>query len=509
MNDLAPPLVSVVIPAFNAAPYAAEAVESALAQTYRPIEILAVDDGSTDGTGDVLNRYSARITVIRQENRGVYRTRNAGASWAKGDFVAFLDADDVWRRDKIEKQMAAFKKFPRAVLAASRVVCVDRAGKKLPVPLEGGISGQFDSARGFYEPLLRKGNFNPLSSVVVRKAAYFALGGFYDQERLLSADYDLWIRMAEKNEFVVLSEPLAFYRVLADSLLHGSMEKEYGAQLGILVRNRSRYTEGQYERRLSKIYCDWADSAFDQQDPRAWGWWKKSVLHDWTNWYAWLLGAQMAARRWFSQGLKAVVDALMPDGTLLRRGKGNRVFLTFDDGPHPVHTEKILDVLKAEQAVGTFFVVGNQAMRHPGTVRRIVREGHEAAGHSWSHQRARAFGFRSSWEDIDRTRAAILEAGGVSTLIHRPPYGRLTVPLLIFSLLGKIKIALWSLDTDDDRSRSPETILEKGRAAKPGDILLLHDDNGAVPEALPALIWELRSRGLGFGKIGEIAGGRS
>src|SRR5687767_5658816 len=97
--------VSVIVPAYNAAAFVAEAIDSALAQSHPELEVIVVDDSSTDDTPAVLQSYGNRITVHRQDNRGVSAARNTGAQLATGEWIAFLDADDVWRPDKITQQL--------------------------------------------------------------------------------------------------------------------------------------------------------------------------------------------------------------------------------------------------------------------------------------------------------------------------------------------------------------------------------------------------------------------
>jgi glycosyltransferase involved in cell wall biosynthesis len=106
------PLVSVIIPAYNCERYLAEAISSVLAQTYRPIEILVVDDGSTDGTADVAHRFENTVEYHRQPHRGPGAARNAGIDLSQGDYIAFLDADDLWEEDKLTLQMASFDESP-------------------------------------------------------------------------------------------------------------------------------------------------------------------------------------------------------------------------------------------------------------------------------------------------------------------------------------------------------------------------------------------------------------
>lgn len=109
---LTSPSISCVIPVFNGAPFLAEALDSVFAQTLQPAEIIVVDDGSTDATPEVAARYGARITYVRQDNAGPAAARNEGIARAHGEFMAFLDADDLWVADKLARQTARFVARP-------------------------------------------------------------------------------------------------------------------------------------------------------------------------------------------------------------------------------------------------------------------------------------------------------------------------------------------------------------------------------------------------------------
>lgn len=114
-----PSLVSCIVPVFNGERYLGEALESILAQTYRPIEIIVVDDGSTDTTPAVAACYQDRIRYVRQDNAGAPSARNLGLSLSSGEFVAFLDADDLWRSEKLERQMRRFDVRPELELCVT------------------------------------------------------------------------------------------------------------------------------------------------------------------------------------------------------------------------------------------------------------------------------------------------------------------------------------------------------------------------------------------------------
>jgi teichuronic acid biosynthesis glycosyltransferase TuaG len=302
------PLVTAVIPAYDCEAYVAEAVASALAQTYRPLEVLVINDGSTDRTAEALRPFTGLVTLIDRENRGVYSSRNEGVERAAGEFVAFLDADDAWKPEKIARQMDVFARHPEVALVATRAEEIDAEGRPLARPPKES-PGIYDRPASLYDELLNRGNPVSLSSVVARREALRRAGGFYDRERILSADYDLWIRVAAERPFYIMSEPLTRYRVLKNSLLHGSLEKEYGAQLGIIQRHRARFTSAGYRRRLAKLYLDWAESAFYQGDPQAWRRCRTSLALDPRNWRAWRLGAKNGVKIAFrALGLLAPIE---------------------------------------------------------------------------------------------------------------------------------------------------------------------------------------------------------
>ena len=115
------PLISTIVPVFNGERYLGEALDSIWAQTYRPLEIIVVNDGSTDGTAKVVGSYRERVQYIQQANKGPAAARNLGISKAGGDFIAFLDADDVWHPEKLERQMARFRARPELNLCVTHI----------------------------------------------------------------------------------------------------------------------------------------------------------------------------------------------------------------------------------------------------------------------------------------------------------------------------------------------------------------------------------------------------
>ena len=201
------PTVSVIIPAYNAEPFIAETVKSALAQTFTDLEVIVVDDGSSDRTAARLENFGEQIRVLRQANAGVARARNAGAEIATGSWLAFLDADDLWLPHKLERQMAA----PDApMLYADRFNIGAR--KELPL-VQSEVTPMHDG--DVFLPLLLEGNFITNSSVVVRREVFEELGGFASGVSP-AEDWDLWLRLAERHRVSLCTEPLVRYRFHPD-----------------------------------------------------------------------------------------------------------------------------------------------------------------------------------------------------------------------------------------------------------------------------------------------------
>jgi glycosyltransferase involved in cell wall biosynthesis len=200
-----PSRISVVMPCFNAEPYLREAVDSVLNQTYPDVELIVVDDGSTDRSREILDIYGDRIKVLSQAKKGPYPARNLGVSHATGRCIAFLDADDWWSLDCLAKLHAALE-GSGATLAYcgwQNVGAVDRSNDPyVPPDYEQG-----DKAEQF----LRAAAPWPIHAALTRREAFSAVGGF-DTQWPTCMDYDLWLRIAVANRIVLVPEVMAFYR---------------------------------------------------------------------------------------------------------------------------------------------------------------------------------------------------------------------------------------------------------------------------------------------------------
>ncbi len=223
-------LVSVVIPAYNAARFLPEAVESVLSQTYGNIEVLVVDDGSTDETGSVVEPFSAdkRFRYHFKENGGPSSARNAGVHLAKGSHIAFMDGDDVWYPHKLETQMPLFDQHPSPGVVFSDRHLIDERGR----PMSGCPWTPYRGPK-LYERLLVE-NFVPTSSAVVA-AEVFQSVGFFDESQLLSEDCDFWLRASVCYTFDFVSEPLEAHRKWS---MQATANKVAMAEAGLAVRRR-------------------------------------------------------------------------------------------------------------------------------------------------------------------------------------------------------------------------------------------------------------------------------
>lgn len=199
------PLVSVIIPAYNSARYLPEAIESVLRQTFTDLELLVIDDGSTDETAAVVSRYPAPVRYIRQENGGVAVARNRGIQESRGRYVAFLDADDTWYPDKLKQQVESLQKQSECRLCYSAFTVVDSSLKALYV-------NRSDRSGTALEDLLLRGNIvGSICTVLMERSLYEQEGGF-DPAFSQCADWDMWIRLARHTEFLYIDTPLVTYR---------------------------------------------------------------------------------------------------------------------------------------------------------------------------------------------------------------------------------------------------------------------------------------------------------
>jgi glycosyltransferase involved in cell wall biosynthesis len=197
------PLVSVVMPSFNSADTIEATLRSVVAQTYPAFEIIVVDDGSSDDTVARARAVpSERPILVEAEgrNQGAPRARNRGAELAKGEFLAFLDSDDSWSPDKLERQVQAMLAAPEAVLCFTQIRHDDHLGREI-------YTSEYARSGALGAELLTRNVVGSTSSVMIRRDAFFRVGGF-DPAFTACQDWDLWVRLAGEGPFACCAAPL-------------------------------------------------------------------------------------------------------------------------------------------------------------------------------------------------------------------------------------------------------------------------------------------------------------
>jgi glycosyltransferase involved in cell wall biosynthesis len=210
----------VVITTYNQAGYIAATVASVLDQTYRDMEIVLVDDGSTDGTEAVLRAYRSRLNYIRQRNRGVAAARNTGIRHARGQMLAFLDGDDLWQPEKIRRQLEVAEAHARSGLIVADGVEFGPDGVIRESLLNPSIVPLFQGRDTLtlrcYKDLIRQNLITTTSQVMVPRPVIERIG-LSDERFAVSSDWDLYLRIAAEFEVTFLKAKLVQYRYLLTS----------------------------------------------------------------------------------------------------------------------------------------------------------------------------------------------------------------------------------------------------------------------------------------------------
>lgn len=260
-------LVSVVVPVFNGEKYLRQTVESVLAQTYQAIEVVAVDDGSTDSSPEILTGYGPPIRVIRQSNAGVGAARTRGAEESLGEFVCFLDQDDWWEPLKIAKQVACFRSDERIGLVHTDVAYFDSDREEF-VPCPNPNARPQDLAGECYERLLLG---NPIcnSAVMVRRRDLIAAGAF---DRRVAGntvqDYEMWLRVSRSARLGFVADQATFFRLHSEQG-HKDRRAMLNEELKVLLWHKSASawrSSATGRRRMAQLLDELATAHFDAGD---------------------------------------------------------------------------------------------------------------------------------------------------------------------------------------------------------------------------------------------------
>ena len=258
------PLVSVIIPAYNAEKFIGETLNSALSQTYSNIEILVVDDGSQDRTSEVVKAFvqkDERVILLQQANAGVAAARNLAIQKSRGEYIAPLDADDIWYPQKLEKQMQCFLGADESVgLVYAWSASIDEEGKIFWRSKTVNLD-QINYVEGYVFTALVYSNFISNASVpLIRRACLERVGGYNCQLKAQNAqgceDWDLSLRIAELYQFRVVPEFLIGYRQVIGSMGSncGTMERSYELVMAQVKQKHPEISDDIYRWAKSNFY---------------------------------------------------------------------------------------------------------------------------------------------------------------------------------------------------------------------------------------------------------------
>jgi glycosyltransferase involved in cell wall biosynthesis len=299
MHPLGCASVAVVIPAYNGQQYIEETLQSVLNQTLQPREIVVVDDASTDGTASIVRRFAPRVTLVTRQRGGVSATRNYGASITDSEWLTFLDQDDLWEPENLERQMAAIAASPEAgACYADRRILVQQPDCSFryeppswptPTPEELGAT------------LLERCPFTPCS-VLVHRDAFLSIGGFDGRHNGVE-DWDFWLRLHFAGvRFTWCPEVLVAYRVHESNATRQAL-RLLSQSLGVVEQNiRPRLTRWQRLTKLrslrSRLYADAALLMRENKTPGSFSLMLRSIArHPWRDRRRYRIAAHMLVTR--------------------------------------------------------------------------------------------------------------------------------------------------------------------------------------------------------------------
>ena len=217
------PTISVIIPVYNGEKTIKQTIESVLNQTFRDFELLIINDGSQDATLEIIQAINdARIQAFSYPNSGVSASRNRALTKAKGEFISFIDADDLWTPNKLELQLKALQDNPQAAVAYSWSDWIDESGQFLRSGGHITVNGKA------YEKLLLRDFIESGSNPLIRKQALDEVG-YFEQSVTPAEDWDMWLRLAARYEFVTVEVPQILYRISPNSASFNIVKMEAGS----------------------------------------------------------------------------------------------------------------------------------------------------------------------------------------------------------------------------------------------------------------------------------------
>ncbi|WP_018175558.1 glycosyltransferase [Thioalkalivibrio sp. AKL8] len=278
------PLVSVIMPAYNTAAYIAESVDSVLDQDYPGIELIVVDDGSTDGTLDILRGYGDRLTLLTQQNQGAAVARNAGVARAGGDYIAFIDSDDVWLPGKVAAQVDYMDRHPGIGMTftawatwkpdpSGTFLKPDAAKGAYPMTPDG--KSLVDRGSGWLYNRLLFGSLPHTITVMMRRDLVERVGQF-DPDLKRGQDYDYWLRASRLTEIHQLNLVTALYRLHGEGCITKYPDTNYEFEVvrkalgrwGRVGPGGEQTSRGAIRRRLAETCFSFGYHHYWEGDPR-------------------------------------------------------------------------------------------------------------------------------------------------------------------------------------------------------------------------------------------------
>lgn len=249
------PLVSVILASYNHVKFIKKAVESVLGQSYENLELIVLDDGSTDGTPNEIEKINdKRLTLIRLTPNRRFHPRNLGINMARGKYVAFQNSDDVWDKKKLEKQVGYLGKNKETVVCFTRLNMIDESGKIIKKSwAHGNLANENKNNDAWLRVLFTSGINFGIASAFVRKDKLKKLGGFCES-MVQMADYDLWVRLAGLGQLYIINEPLTSMRIIK-GVNYSSPKKEVFLRSEIEnIEILNRYTQWPINKYLKNIF---------------------------------------------------------------------------------------------------------------------------------------------------------------------------------------------------------------------------------------------------------------
>jgi peptidoglycan/xylan/chitin deacetylase (PgdA/CDA1 family) len=500
------PTYTVIIPARNEEDYIANTINSVKKQDYDgKIEIIVVDNSSIDNTSAIATKMG--VKVISEKRVGLPQARETGRLVAKGEVIVYVDADTLLPINYISTVQEAFERHPKTVAVSNRIDLYD-ATKTLKA-VNDGFYIIIYPIQNFILKILGMQKQVLGGSFAVKSKTLKKIGGFNTNIEFSGEDLAISRELSKVGEITILNHLIATTsprRFKAHGTVHtlGLYAKNF---FSVLFLNKP--ADGTATRRFLKIilfivvisllirYLDVVKWLLENPDRNPF--------------YIILIILLILFYGFFHPRSSIFGKAISEFNT-----SEKMIALTFDDGPNPISTPKVLSILKNEKVKATFFVVGKNAEKYPELLRTICKEGHGIGNHSYRHSWLFPFQSRTKiLNEVDHVQKTINKSLGnnKSAKIFRPPHGWKTPWMLSQLNAFGYHTIMWNVSIDYLPGVTTKAIKRRFiTKTKQGSILLLHDsiwenpndDRSRMLEALPEIIKELKNSGYRFVRVEDM-----